>query len=128
MESGFSRDLVSLIKTYGDVAVEAIAGLTLSAEIDSEVMGEALHRLGSIDHPQTQLSRLELLFQCLESPSADVRDGAVVGIAFLDNLRAIPFLKQSIQQEKHAGLRADMQQVIEQLEETLASDTKDVAK
>ena len=90
--------------------------------------GEALRRLGSIDHPQTQSSRLELLEQCLESPCVDVRDGDVVGIAFLDHPHAIPFLKQSIQQEKHAGVRADMQQVIEQLEEPFASDTKDVAK
>ena len=41
MESGFSRDLASIIKTYGDMAVEAIAGLVFSEEIDSEVMGEA---------------------------------------------------------------------------------------
>ncbi len=124
LESAFSRDLVSLVKKHGDVAVKAIAEIVLSEEAHAEVIGEALHWLGDIDDPKSYSSRLDLLEKSLKSPSPSVRDGAALGIAFLDNPHAIPFLQDAIKQEKHPGLRQDLQQVLDQLEETLAADTQ----
>lgn len=124
MESPFSRDLVSLVKEHGDVAVKAIAEIVFSEEAHAEVIGEALHWLGDIDDPKSDSSRLDLLEKSLKSPSPSVRDGAALGIAFLDNPHAIPFLQDAIKQEKHPGLRQDLQQVLDQLEETLAADTQ----
>ncbi|MBI1926405.1 HEAT repeat domain-containing protein [Candidatus Poribacteria bacterium] len=127
MESAFSRDFVSLIKAHGDVAVKTIAELFFSEEVNAEVMGEALRWLGDINAPQSHSSRLKLLEQSLKSSSLYVRDGATVGIAFLDDPHAIPALKDAIQQEKLPGLREDMQQVLEQLEETFVVDTRNVS-
>jgi len=123
MESAFSRDLISIIKEHGDAAVKVIVELVFADGVSAEVMGEALRWMGDIDHPQSQKSRLELLKQSLKSPAIHVRDGAILGLAFMDDTHAIPALRQAIRQEEVAGLREDMKQVLEQLEETGATNT-----
>lgn len=121
MESEFSKRLVSIIRKYGSAAIEAIAYPILHEEANPEVASEALHWLGHIDHAPTYDHRLRLLEQSLSCSSARVRDSAAVGLAYLDDPRAIPHLKQAIQREQCEELREDMKQVLEQLLETSAS-------
>ena len=118
MESEFSKELIDLVKEYGVGAIEALAHLIIEEKVNPEVASEALRWLGHINHPASYRNRLWLLERGLRCSSARVRDGATLGLAFLDDLHAITYLRRAIQQEKIAELRADMEQVLAQLEST----------
>jgi len=118
MESDFSRGLVRFVTSYGRSAMEIIIRLILSDWINSEVISEALRVIGRIRHPGTYRDRLWLLERGLYSPSARVRDGATVGLAYLDDPVSITPLRYAIQREPVSELRRDMEQVLSQLEET----------
>lgn len=116
MESEFSKGLGSLIKKYGDDAMEGLAYFIVYEKVNAEVASEALRWLGRIDHPTSYHFRLWLLERSLLCSSARVRDGAALGLASLDDPHAISYLKQAIQREGCSELREDMEQVLTQLE------------
>jgi HEAT repeat protein len=116
MESDFSKELVSFIKNYSNIAVRMLTDLILNEEVNAEVASEALRWLGQIEDPKTYSHRLWLLEQSLYCSSARVRDGAALGLAFLDDPHAIPDLREAIQREPYPELREDLEQVLEQLE------------
>jgi len=116
MESAFSNELVAFIEKHGEAAVKAITHLITSEIVNVEVAAEALRWLGRMDHAPTHNARLRLLERSLFCSSAGVRDGAVLGLASMDDPHAITYLEQAIQREKHAELREDFQQVLTQLE------------
>ena len=47
---------------------------------------------------------------------ARIRDGALLGLSFLDDAHAVSYLKRAIEREGIEELRGDMKQVLEQLE------------
>ncbi len=116
MESEFSNELVALVEEHGDAAVKAIAHPIISEIVSAEVAAEALRWFGRMDHMPTDNARLWLLERGLFCSSAQVRDGAALGLAAMDDPHAITCLKQAIQKEKHAALREDLAQVLMQLE------------
>ncbi len=118
METEFSKELIRLVKRHRKAAMEVITALVVNENIDAEVAAEALRWLGRMDHPPSYRDRLWLLEQSLFCSSAQVRDGAALGLASLDDPHAIPYLQQAIEQEKYASLREDLEQVREQLEST----------
>jgi len=118
MESNFSRELVRLVRRYGKTAMEVITTLIVNDNVNAEVAAETLRWLGRVDHPPSHHDRLWLLEKSLFSTSALVRDGAVLGLASLDDPHAIPYLRQAIEREKYASLREDLEQVRDQLEST----------
>ncbi len=119
MESDFSREIAEFITSYGHSAMEAIIGLVLCGRINSEVVSEALRAIGRIDHVSTYRDRLWLLERGLYSSYARVRDGAIVGLAYLDDPIAIKPLRFAIEREQTPELRKDMGQVLSQLQDTL---------
>lgn len=118
MDNEFSKELTRLVKQYGDTVINEIACLILSGTTNVEVLSEALRSLGEIHHPQTRTYRLKLLDMGLRSSSSWVRDGAVLGLASLDDPLAIPYLEKAIRQEPIEELREDMGKVLSQLERT----------
>ena len=116
MESEFSRGLMDFIKKYGNDALAELAYFIVYEKVSMEVAAEALRWLGLMNHPLSYHSRLWLLERSLRSRFARVRDGAALGLAFLDDPHAIPYLRQAIAREPIAELRGDMQQVLAQLE------------
>jgi len=118
MISDFSRDLCSIIDNHGKAAMEIITYLFLYKEVNPEVLCEALRWLGRIDQLDSHSYRLWLLGKSLESPSIFVRDGAILGIAALDDPCAIPAVHKAIEKENCEELRENMQVVLQQLEET----------
>ena len=116
MESEFSRRLVSLVRVNGEEALQLLTDLIIGERVNAEVAAEALIWLDEINDPLTYLSRLRLLQQGLFVSSARVRDGAIVGLASLDDPRAITSIKWAIGREQIDELRKNMQQVLEQLE------------
>lgn len=126
MESHFSMNLSGFIKAYGHSAMETIIPIILSPQSNAEVIAEALRVIGRLNHKSTYRDRLWLLERSLYSDSIRIRDGAVLGLAFMDDPMAIPPLKSAIEREKLLTLRNDMEQVLAQLEgENGVSVTKD---
>jgi len=116
MESEFSRELTALIAAYGNIAVHELAYLVLFEKVNAEVASEALRWLGNMPHGIPSHFRLWLLERSLLCSSAMVRDGAILGLASLDDPRAIPYIKWAIGREQCEELRKNMEQVLVQLE------------
>ena len=116
MESTFSQKLNSFVRKYGSNALEAITCLIVYERVDPEVAGEALRWLGRIDHTESYKYRRWLLERSLSSPSTRVRDGAILGLASMDDKHAISYLRRAVEKEQCSELKADMKSVLEQLE------------
>lgn len=118
-ESDFSQKLVSFIWRHGNVAVNLLGELAASQAVSNEVMSEALRWVGRINDSRTRWARLQLLGRLLSSQSSKVRDGAALGLASLDDPRAIPYLQQAIQREGIEDLRSDLELVLTQLQDAM---------
>ena len=116
MDSQFSRNLVRMIKKSGPIVVEELAVLILSGQINQEVASEALRWIGYMEHQSSYKLRRWLLEKCLFSSSSWIRDGALLGLSFLDDPHAVSYLRKAIEREKIEELKKDMQQALEQLE------------
>lgn len=116
MESQFSRNLSQFIVSFGHPAMEAIINLLLSNSVNTEVASEALRVIGRLNHKITYRDRLWLLERGLYNSSARVRDGAILGLAFMNDSIAIAPLKSAIDRERIPELQQDMKQVLAQLE------------
>ena len=127
MESDFSLALVDFITSYGQSAMQVVASLILPGQLNSEVVSETLRVIGRLRHKTTHRDRLWLLEWGLYSPLARVRDGATVGLAFLDDPAALLSLKCVVERELISELREDMEQLLAQLEDDYGglSFTKD---
>lgn len=119
MESDFSRELVSLIKKHGNLAMSEIAYLINYGRVDNEVASEALRWLGRIDDPSTYGFRLWILEKSLSSKSPTVRDSAGLGLACMGDAHAIQYVRKAIEQETITELRYDLQGSLEELEALL---------
>lgn len=130
MDSDFSRNLSDFIVSFGHSAMEAIIPIMLSEHTNTEIASEAFRILGRLNNKVTYRDRLWLLERGLYSSSARVRDGAVLGLAFLNDSLAIPPLKSAIEREPNLDLRKDMEQILAQLEgnEDGIPATKDTQK
>jgi hypothetical protein len=127
MESDFSRELASLVKKYGALAMAEISYLINYGRVDSEVASEALRWLARINDPSTYGWRLWLLEKSLSSDSPIVRDGAALGLVAMRDAHATEYIKKAIERESITELRLDLQGALEELEASLdaASIEKD---
>ncbi|MFH1907890.1 MAG: HEAT repeat domain-containing protein [Chloroflexota bacterium] len=116
MESDFSRNLSEFIASFGHSAMEVIIPIILSEHTNTDVASEAYRILGRLNHRITYRDRLWLLERGLYSASARGRDGAILGLAFLNDPLAIASLKSAIEREPNSELRKDMEQILAQLE------------
>jgi hypothetical protein len=119
IENEFSKGFMALIKKYGNDALAELAYFIVYEKVSAEVAAEALRWLGLMDHLLSYHWRLWLLERSLNSRSARIRDGAVLGLSFLDDPDAIPYLRQAADREPVKELRSDMEQVLVQLESGL---------
>ena len=115
VESEFSRQLMSLVKRFGNVVIDIISSLIDFQQVNGEVASVALRTLGEMVHPLSRTQRLRLLMTMLSSPSVWVRDGAALGLAWIDDPAAIPDLENAIERETIEELRRDMTAILEHL-------------
>lgn len=114
-ESYFSRELVALVRKHGEIALLDIARLITSEKADACVAAEAIKWLGRTHHPETHLFRRWLLLRALTSSSVVVREGAVLGLAFMNDPATISPLQQALEREQTPELRDDLSQVLRQI-------------
>lgn len=118
-ESEFALTLTSLILKHGEPAIDVLMGIVFYERVNKELASQALELLGKIADPESYQRRLWLLESGLFSDSARIRDAASLGLASLDDPRAIPYLRRAILEEPSDELRMDLEQILEQLQETL---------
>jgi hypothetical protein len=123
MESTFSRELVSAIEKYGDLAMSEVNYLITYGKVNSEVAGEALRWLARVNNPSTHGWRLWLLEKSLSSKSPVVRDSAALGLLSMCDANAIPHIREAIERETIAELRDDLQGALRELEVSLDAAT-----
>jgi hypothetical protein len=78
-------------------------------------IGEALRKFGLIENETTTGERFQTLIALLNHRSAVVRDGAMIGLAYLDDPRAIGAIEEAIRIEPLPVLRREMEAIREQL-------------
>lgn len=115
VESKFSRSLLDVLANYGAIAVSALAKLVIDARANEEISAEALRWIGLMEDSSTKKQRLWLLEKSLSNPSARIRDGATLGISFMDDPSAAVILRDAIESEQIGELREDMEAVLEEL-------------
>ncbi len=118
LENNFSSNLELAIRKWSSPAVSIITNLINSGKVKGITISKALAILGYIEHAPSYYDRLWTLEKLLSSPSPRVRDGACLGLSFLDDPRAIPFIEKAIANERTVELRINLQQLTQQLENT----------
>jgi hypothetical protein len=116
MTAALGEKILNLIQLHGATAIERLKDLIISGELSPLVASHTLRWLGRIKDSASFDSRLKVLCENLRSKSPVIRDGASLGLAALGATKAISFLQEAINREKLPGLRADMEQVLRELQ------------
>ena len=120
MTNQFSDNLERAIEILGIPTLLEIKKTILNEETSLTVAAETMRYIGNIESNAYRTERRELLETCLlNSRFVWVKDGAAVGLSYIDDPRSIRVLKISIKKEKYEDLKQDMILVLEQLEDTL---------
>jgi len=113
IHSAFSIRLTQAVMEHGEAAINQVSLLVESGSISPTVLAETLKWLGNMDSHVAYERRRWLLEYCLSYPSVVVRDGAIVGVSYLEDPDSIGALERARQKEKSSTLKADIDQVID---------------
>jgi hypothetical protein len=117
MESRFSNQVESFIKRHSIYGVEVLTQLITQEKVNLENIGEALRWLGRLlDKESYEFRRWLLEDRAVHSSSIYVKDGAILGLASMDDKKSIGALIIAIENEKCIELKKDMELVLKQLE------------
>ena len=120
MTNQFSDNLERAIEVLGIPALLEIKKTILNEETSLTVAAETMRYIGNIESDTYACERRELLETCLlNSRFVWVKDGAAVGLSYIDDPESIGVLKLAIEKEEYEDLKQDMILVLEQLEDTL---------
>lgn len=108
-----TRDIVTV---NGPIAVEALQQVLNIQHDELAGIEEILRQIGLLQDESTHQSRLRLLADILASPQEQIRDAAMLGLSFLEDKAALPYLRQALQRESAPWLKKNLEMVIEQLE------------
>ncbi len=106
-----------LLSQHDTLVVQALTKALLRSDVDAVTASHILRWAGRIHHRWTFGDRLHLLKSALQSQIPILRDGAALGLGEMESRRGIPALRAAIDREPRAGLREDMQRILQHLEE-----------
>ena len=109
-------NIYNIISTFGEYAILVISNLIDSNRVKFLQVVHLLSLIGEIRHMPTYLHRTWLLEKSLHAKSKYVRDGASLGILYLENPSTINSLKDAINRETNAQLKKNMIQELTSLE------------
>lgn len=110
--SEFTSDLDIFIQTNGSAAIRIIDRLINKQVFGENIISETLKALGRIENQDTKERRYQFLMQFIKHHSAIIRDGAVSGLSFLDDDRALPQLYMLFETETVPILKNNIQVAI----------------
>lgn len=108
----FTNALEKLIRTDGKPAVRSIVDLIKKQVLNGDIVSETLKALGRIEDQNTKHERYELLIASTKNDSVIIRDGAVSGLSYLDDKRALPQLRMLYENEKIPMLKNNIKVAI----------------
>jgi len=114
-DSALSLGLQALVLKHGDAALEVVSNLILDERVSPDAAAEALRCLGQMESPGTREARRRLLERGLDCRAHVARDGAVIGLSDLRDLRTIGALERAAAREDYRLLRANMLALVEEL-------------
>lgn len=116
--SQLAVSLEDFIRRYAVDAIDAIQYYVYQKQIDVDLLVEALHTIGQLQDEITHERRLLLLRSALATSSARIRRAAALGLAYMDDPRAIPALKKALNVESQDSVKVWIEQTLKQLELT----------
>jgi hypothetical protein len=116
MENEFTLRIINLVNQHGRTAVDTLVSAMFRPDVRPEVIAQTLLCFARVDDEASIQARSRALRRGLLSPSAVVRDAATIGVAALEDMRAIADLVSAIATEKIRGLREDMQAALSYLQ------------
>ncbi len=120
IDNDFSISLEQTVEQFGETALAHIEALILKDKTSVILATETLKYIGCFASNRWHDARHTMIEHCLtQSKYAWVRDGAGLGISFMDDPQSIPVLEEAIERECNEELKEDLIQVLEQLQETL---------
>jgi hypothetical protein len=115
MDSNFSVGLRVLFREHPTDFARVLEQRLKLRDISPRVLVELAYTLGQIRDNATTEWRLATLVDFMNSPAPSVKDAGAVGLAYLDDKRAVPYLREAIEREPTASFREDLRAVMEQL-------------
>ena len=116
MASPLAEATRAIITANGPIAVEALQQVLNIQHDELAGIEEILRQIGLLQDESTRQVRLRLLADVLASPQKQIRDAAMLGLSFLEDKDALPYLRQALQRESAPWLNKNLEMVIEQLE------------
>jgi len=112
----FEINLRNAVLQGGKRAIYFIDLLIQKEDIQPEVIFNTLRFIGRIKDQEIHRSSLRLLERHLDNSSRWVRDGAALGLASLEDVSALPILREAIEKEPIPDLKKDLRRVVRYLE------------
>ncbi len=112
----FTDALNGLIRANGKPVVNIINNLIKKLDLNKHIISETLKSLGRIEDENTEEERYQLLMCLITDDSVIIRDGAVSGLSFLDDRRALPQLRMLLETETIPILKNNIKVAIKGLE------------
>jgi hypothetical protein len=117
MNNSITESLPALIEKDSMSVIPGLVSMIETDHMAPIIASEVLKELGRISNPESHPHRLWLLEHALNLPSPFIRDGAGLGLASLADPSALPYLRRAVEIEKVPQIRADLQLVIDELNE-----------
>jgi hypothetical protein len=111
MTNTIALKLPQLVADHYRSVLPAIAALTDGRRTSATVTAELLKEVGRLRNAASHLDRRWLLEHALWSPNPAARDGAAVGLAWLQDPGAAPSVRIAAEREQIPQLRADLEEV-----------------
>jgi len=111
-----TTNLEILVKENGKTLIEVISKIIDEQEISGNIANEIIRAIGRIDDDNTKNVRFEFLLKLLQHKDLIIREGAVAGISFFDDRRALPQLNLLLHAENSPILKNNIRVAISNLE------------
>lgn len=114
MDSNLSIGIRVLFRNYGESFAGVLDERLKQSDISARILTEILHTLGNIEDDATRDWRFARLVDFLRSPLTLARDAAAVGLSYLDDKGAVPYLHEAIRRETNEAFREDLRAIVDQ--------------
>ena len=112
MTNTITMELPRLVASHYRSVLPAIAALTDGTRTSAAVTAELLKEVGRVRDAISHFDRRWLLEHALSSPNPAARDGAGVGLSWLQDPRAAESLRAAVAKEAIPQLKADLEEVL----------------
>lgn len=111
----YTVNFANIIQSRGRSVIGIINKLIDRSEISDNLMYKMLQLIGRLTDETTYSDRFMLLLRCLEDKGAVIRDGAVIGLSFMDDKDALPYLAKAFSKEIVPTLKRNIEVAMDEL-------------